>query len=120
MATLNGVVGQQTITDKTVIDSRHPAVIRIMQFKADNGIIPAGEIAALDSNGDVVSYDPASVTTEVTPIGVCTEDTDTSKDTAGRVIVHGTVVAASLLTQGSKSSAAEVEALEADTLIWSF
>ncbi|MGD9808880.1 MAG: hypothetical protein AB7E76_10715 [Deferribacterales bacterium] len=120
MATVNGVIGQQTITDKSVIDDRHPAVIRFMQFKADNGIIGAGEILALDSNGDVVSYDPASGGTEASPIGVCSSQTDTAKDTAGGVIIHGTVVGASLLTLGVKAVSAEIEALEANTLIWSF
>lgn len=120
MATVNGVIGQQTITDKRVIDDRHPAVIRFMQFKADNGIIEAGEILAFDANGDVVSCDPASGTTEATPIGVCSAQTDTSKDTAGGVIVHGTVVAESLLTLGVKAVTAEIDALEANTLIWSF
>lgn len=120
MATVNGVIGRETITDKTVIDSRHPAVTRFMQFKTDNGEIPAGEIVAMDSNGDVVSCDPASGTSENTPVGVCVNVTDTAKDTIGSVLVHGTVVASALLTKGVKSSAAEIAALEANTLIWSF
>jgi len=120
MATVNGIIGQQTITDKSVIDDRHPAVIRFMQFKADNGIIRAGEILAFNENGDVVSYDPASGSTEATPIGVCSSDIDTAKDTAGGVIIHGTVVGASLLTLGVKAATTDIAALETNTIIWSF
>lgn len=120
MATVNGVVGQQTITEKTIIDDRHPAVVRMKEFKADNGIIPAGEIVALDSDGKVVSYDPGSGSTEATPIGVCIYGIDTSKNTLGDVLVHGTVVGKSLLTLGSASVSAETAALESNTLIWSF
>lgn len=120
MATVNGVIGKQTITEKSVIDDRHPAVIRMKQFKADNGIIPAGEIVAVDASGDIVSYDPASVTTEKTPVGVCAIETDTSKDTIGNVIVHGAVVRASLLTLSAASTSAEVAALESNTIIWAF
>lgn len=120
MATVNGVVGQQTITEKTVIDDRHPAVVRLKQFKADNGVIPAGEIVALDANGDIVSYDPASGGTEATPVGVCTAETDTAKDSIGSVMVHGAAVSKSLLTKGAAASASEKTALEANTIIWAF
>jgi len=120
MATVNGIIGQATITDKSIIDDRHPAVIRFMQFKADNGVIKAGEILALDANGDTVSYDPASGGTEATPIGVCSSETDTAKDTIGSVIVHGTVVGRSLLTLDAASTSDEISALESNTLIWSF
>ncbi|ADD68995.1 hypothetical protein Dacet_2233 [Denitrovibrio acetiphilus DSM 12809] len=120
MATVNGIIGHQTVTDKSVIDDRHPAVIRFKQFKADNGTIPAGEIVALDANGYVVSYDPASAATEATPVGVCIMDTDTSKDTIGNVVVHGTVIGKNLLTNGTASKPEETAALEANTLIWSF
>ncbi|PLX68641.1 MAG: hypothetical protein C0603_05670 [Denitrovibrio sp.] len=120
MATLNGVVGQQTITDKSVIDDRHPAVARMKQFKADNGIIKSGEILALDANEDIVSFDPAAGTSEATPVGVCMADVDTEKDSIGSVLVHGTVVAKSLLTKGITASANEIATLESSTLIWSF
>jgi len=120
MAIVNGVVGQQTITEKSVIDERHPAIVRFKTFKADSGIIKAGEIIALDAGGDAVSFDPASGTSTATPIGVNAADIDTSKDTIGSVVVHGTVVAKSLLTQGSASTAGEIATLESSTLIWSF
>lgn len=120
MATVNGVVGQQTITGKTVIDDRHPAVVRLKQFKADNGVIPAGEIVAVDAGGDIVSYDPASGGSEAAPVGVCTAETDTAKDSIGSVLVDGAVVSKSLLTLGAASSAAEKAALETNTIIWAF
>jgi len=118
MATVDGIVGQETITQKTVIDGRHPAVVRNKKFKASNGVIPAGEIVAVDAGGDIVSYDPDSVTSEATPVGVCTYDIDTAKDSVGCIIVHGTVVSASLLTKGTPSLAAHITALESNTLIW--
>lgn len=120
MATVNGVVGQQTITEKRIIDDRHPALVKMMSFKADNGVIPAGEILALDSNSDIVSYDPASGGSEATPAGVCTRETDTSKDTIAGVIVHGAVVKKALLTKGETAAADEIAALESETVIWSF
>ncbi|PLX66010.1 MAG: hypothetical protein C0602_12825 [Denitrovibrio sp.] len=120
MATVNGVVGQQTITGKTVIDDRHPALVRLKKFKADNGTIPAGEIVALDASGEIVSYDPASGGTEATPVGVCIRETDTAKDTIGSVLVHGAVVAKSLLTKGTASGSNDAAALETATVIWSF
>jgi hypothetical protein len=120
MATVNGIVGQQTITGKTVIDDRHPAVVRFKEFKADNGIIKAGEIIALDASSTAVSYDPLSAGTEKTPIGVCANEIDTAKDTIGSVIVHGTVIGEALTTKGVKAVSAEVADLETNTLIWSF
>ncbi|MCD8552327.1 hypothetical protein [Seleniivibrio sp.] len=120
MATVNGVVGTQTITGKTVTDGRHPAVIRIMEFASDAGTIQAGEIIALDASGKAVSFDPAASDSTNTPVGVCTEDIDTSKDTAGSVAVHGTVMKKSLLTKGSASSAAHVASLETNAPIWVF
>ena len=120
MATVNGIVGQQTITEKTVIDDRHPAVIRLKKFKPDNGIIPAGQIVALDAAGETVSFDPDSLGTEDTPVGVCTYEVDTAKDSIGSVMVHGAVVAASLLVKGAAATASEKAELEASTVIWSF
>jgi len=118
MATVNGVICQSTLTEKSVADGVHPIVTRSKQFKADNGTIEAGEILALDSNGDVVSYNPASGGPEVTPIGVCAMSIDTSKDTLGIVIVHGTVLRKSILALGAEAAAADITALETNTQIW--
>jgi hypothetical protein len=120
MATVNGVVGTQTITGKTVTDGRHPAVIRIMEFASGTGTIKAGEIIALNASGKAVSFDPAASDTAKTPVGVCTEDIDTAVNTAGSVAVHGTVMKKSLLTQGAASSAAHITALEANAPVWVF
>lgn len=120
MATVNGIVGQQTISSKSVIDGRHPAVIRLMEFKADNGIIPAGEIIAVNADGKAVSYDPAGASPLNIPAGVCTEATDTSVNTAGSVAVHGTVMGSSLLVKGAAASASAMTALENSTSIWVF
>lgn len=120
MATVNGVVGTQTISSKSVIDGRHPAVVRLMEFLADNGTIPAGEIIALNTEGTAQSYDPAGSSPLNIPVGVCTEDTDTSKDTAGNVMVHGAVLGSSLLVLGSEASASARAALEANTPVWIF
>jgi len=119
MAIVNGVIWEQTITEKSVADGVHPIINRSKEFKADNGIIPAGEIVAIDSNGDIVSYDPASGGSEATPVGVCTYSIDTSKDTIGYVIVHGTVLKNSLTTKGSAAAANDISNLESSTIIWS-
>lgn len=120
MATVNGIVGQQTITSKTVVDGRHPAIVRLMEFKADNGIIPAGEIIAIGADGEAVSYDPAGASPLNVPVGVCTEDTDTSVNTAGTVAVHGTVMGSSLLVKNAAASASAMTALENSASIWVF
>jgi hypothetical protein len=120
MATISGIVGQQTITSKSVIDARHPAVVRLMEFKANSGIIPAGEIMAVGSDGKAVSYDPAGVSPLNLPVGICTEDTDTAVNTAGSVAVHGTVMGKSLLVKGETASASEMADLESNTSIWIF
>jgi len=120
MSIVNGVVGQQTLTGKTVIDDRHPAVVCFKKFKQDNGIIPAGEIVAADTNGDMVSYDPLAADSTNTPKGVCTQETDTSKNTISGVMIHGAVVAKALLTKGAAATAGEISDLESNTVIWSF
>ena len=120
MATVNGVVGTQTITGKTVADGRHPAVVRLMEFEADAGTIPAGEIIAKSAAGKAVSYDPAGASPLNIPVGVCTEDTDTAVNTAGSVAVHGTVLGASLLVKGVAANSAQMNDLEANTSIWIF
>ncbi|TCK58200.1 head decoration protein [Seleniivibrio woodruffii] len=118
MATVNGVVGTQTITGKTVTDGRHPAVIRTMEFASGAGIIRAGEIIALSTAGKAVSFDPAASDSKKTPVGVCIQDIDTAKDTAGSVAVHGTVMKKSLTVKGTEASSADIAALEANTPVW--
>jgi len=120
MAKANGVLGRETITSKRIIDDRHPAVIRFKEFKEDNGIIKSGELVALDTNNDVVLYDPSGAAPEDTPVGVCVEDIDTAKETIGSVMVHGTVVKSSLTTKGLKSDDADINKLEEKTAIWAF
>jgi len=120
MATFNGVVGTQIISSKSVIDGRHPAVVRIMEFLTENGVIPAGEIIAFDSDGKAVSYDPTGTAPLNAPIGVCTEEIDTAKDSAGNVLVHGCVLASSLLTLGTASTVSHKAALESAKPIWIF
>lgn len=118
MATFNGVVGQQTISYKTVADGNHPAVIRMVEFLSDNGTIKAGEIIAYDTNGKAVSYDPAAVDSKNIPVGVLTEDIDTTTDTAGMMAVHGTLVRAAITVKGASASDANISALESKIPVW--
>lgn len=118
MATFNAVVGQQTITSKTVADGTHPAVIRIMEFLSSNGTISAGEIIAFDASGKAVSFDPAASDSKNVPVGALVEDIDTAKDTAGLVAVHGTLVRKALTVKGVSASDAEIKTLESALPVW--
>lgn len=118
MATVNGIVGQQTISSKTVADGNHPAVIRIVEFPANNGTLKAGEVIAINAAGKAVSYDPAASDSVKTPVGVLTEDIDTAKDTAGFIAVHGTIVRKALTVKGASISDAQVKSLETSIPVW--
>ena len=120
MATVNGVVGTQVVSGKTTVVGEHPAVIRTLPFKADNGTLEAGTIVAINATGTYEGYDPDATEGSplLTPVGVLTMAIDTTKDTVGNVLVHGTVVKASLLKLGSAAADADVIALETAVAVW--
>ncbi len=119
MATVNGKVAIWTLEGKNTVVGEHPAVIRSLPFKADNGTLEAGTIVAINDADTCEGYDPNATEGSplLTPVGVLTMAIDTTTDTVGNVLVHGTVVA-SLLTLGEPSVDADVTALEAAVAVW--
>jgi hypothetical protein len=118
MAGINGVLGTQTFTEKTVVSDNHPPVVRNMEALADNGTIEAGTILSKNADGKIISCDfTASDGTEI-PAGVLVQTIDTSADTMALVLVHGTVVRAALMSAGEASADAQVSALESALKIW--
>lgn len=120
MAKFNGVVDRKEISSEGVIDGRHPAVVKVMPFKSNNGNIGAGEIIALDENGKADFYDADGTDELKKPVGVVIFSVDTEKDSLGSVLVHGTVIRSALKNNGTKADAGAVNALESNTLIWTF
>lgn len=109
----NATLGTQTFTDKQIIDQAHPAIIRSLKVKANNGILSAGLIVAKDSAGDLVAYDSAGASPINTPVGVVTISCDTTKEGVAATLLHGTVVSANLLEGSSAAGATEIAALQA-------
>ncbi|GAB1536605.1 hypothetical protein ADMFC3_22360 [Geovibrio sp. ADMFC3] len=120
MAKFDGVIDRREIGSEGVIDGRHPAVVKVMPFKQDNGKIAAGEIIALGADGKADFYDSADAGTLAVPVGVTIFPVDTGKDSLGSVLVHGTVIRSALKNEGIKADAAAVKALETNTNIWTF
>ncbi|WP_022852032.1 hypothetical protein [Limisalsivibrio acetivorans] len=123
MAKFDAVVNRQTVDSAEILDGRHPAVVRVMEFKADSGEVPAGEIVAKDALGLISSYDPDAVSANATlavPVGVNLFPVDTAKDSLGNVVVHGTVIRSSLKTEGAEAADVDKDTLEQNTQIWAF
>ncbi|MBI4691706.1 MAG: head decoration protein [Nitrospirae bacterium] len=106
-------LGTQSFTEKQIVDATHPAVMQAMKVKADQGDLALGLLIAKNGNGDVVPYDPAGLPPLNVVVGVLTIKVDTTKETVGVVLRHGTVVKDSLLTGASASSADDIVKLEA-------
>lgn len=112
----NAVLGTQNFTEKQIIDGTHQGIIKSMALKADNGELVAGLLVAKDNNGDIVAYDPGGVSPVDTVVGVLVTKADTTKETNGRVLKHGTVVRAQLTVDDGTPAApddADIANLEA-------
>lgn len=120
MAKFDGVIDRRDMGSAGIIDGRHPAVVKVMPFKADNGKIEAGEIVALNADGRADFYDAQDEGTLSVPVGVSIFTVDTGKDSLGSVLVHGTVIRSALKNGGAKAETAAVKALETNTQIWAF
>ncbi|MBI3584204.1 MAG: hypothetical protein HY096_09705 [Nitrospinae bacterium] len=105
-------LGAQSFTEKQVVDATHPAVILTMKVKANQGELAVGLIVAKDGNGDIVSYDSAGASPLNTPVGVLTMKVDSTKETVGNVLRHGTTVKSSLLVGTAAPSASDLTKLE--------
>lgn len=107
----NATLGTQTFADRQIIDQTHPPVILSLKTKANNGVLTAGLIVAKDANGDLVAYDPAGLSPINAPVAVVTITCDTAQESMAAVLVHGTVVAANLLTGANPAGATDLAAL---------
>jgi hypothetical protein len=120
MAGINGVVGTQNFTTKTVVTDAHPAVIKSVEMLADNGAFEAGTIMAKNGADKCVAFDPVAVDGTQNPIGVLVNDIDTAVDTIGDIVVHGTVLRKALMTGSTVSTDAEAATLESNLDIWTY
>jgi hypothetical protein len=123
MAKFDAVIDRQSMGSAGIIDGRHPAVVKVLEFRADNGTVEAGEILAFGADGLIDFYDSEAVSANATlavPTGINLFDVDTEKDSLGSVVLHGTVIRSALKNMGEKAEDADVQALEENTLIWAF
>lgn len=104
---INANLGTQTFIEKNILDPLHPAIIRTMDAKANNGTLVQGLIVAKDSNGDIVAYDPVGADPLNDPIGILIKGIDTTKDTLANVLRHGTVVKAEVILGDGSSDPAD-------------
>jgi len=102
----------------------HPCVTLPMKVKANQGVLKKGLIVGKDANGEIVPYNPNAKDTngnplpESTPVGVLSQDIDTSVDTVAVVIVHGTVYRERVFrADGNALTDTDVQKL-ADLTIW--
>ena len=116
--TINGNLGSTTFKKvEKVYSDIHPPVILTMEAKASQGTLARGTIVAKDANGLIVPYAPAATDTTATPVGVLTEDVDTTAETSVNVLVHGIVYDARLIVSGGSVAAADLDKLASIT-IW--
>ena len=100
--------------EDTVVSGHHSPIYKTKKVKTGQGVLDAGLIVAVDSNGEVVPYDPAGTAPVNEPVGVLVERCDTSKEDAAVVLVHGTVFRDRLKkADGSALTADDEKALEA-------
>jgi len=109
----NAVTRTETLVPKLIIDPVHPPVVRGCTFKANNGVLEAGTIIAVDANRDYVAYDASASDTTKEPKGVLDEDIDTSKQTVGRVLLHGVAVRENVKTKAGAATQDDIDALAA-------
>lgn len=106
-------LGTITIDYSSVVTTTHPPVIKTMEAKPANGILPMGLLVAKDGDGLIDTYDPADLATLATCVGVLTRELDTTTDDAAAVIVHGTVVHELLKVGAGVPDADDLAALDA-------
>jgi hypothetical protein len=118
MATQNGILGGLSFVEVQVLAEGHPAVVRSWTVKASQGTLAPGQLVAIDSTGLAVAYNPAYVPGQNDPPapvlrGVALRATDTAKEAAVDIVVHGTVVKKTLcLAAGATPAAAVLDALD--------
>lgn len=104
-------------TDSTVVDDRHPAVIRTLGLADHEADIIEGTIVAKNGASAIVAYNPAGEAPLNIPVGVLVR-TAYAGDEAGDVIVHGCVFAEALLTGASAATTTDMTALETNVAVY--
>ena len=98
-----------TLGGATILDATHPPIIKNRTIKANQGILARGLVLAESVDGDV-PYDPSGQTPPP-PIGILPVEVDTTKETVGPALRHGTVVWENVLVGSGAPDAADIKKL---------
>ncbi len=109
----NAKTNSVSLGSATIIDPTHPPIIKNGDIKANQGTLARGLVVALDADSKYVPYDPAGLAPLNAPKGILTEEVDTTKETAGPVLKHGTAVWANVLVGAGAPAAADIAKLNA-------
>lgn len=95
---ISGDIGVYTFKSwsKIVNSGAHPPILKLITFKANQGLLPAGLLVALDADGLGVPYNPDASDETLTPetltgtingtvSGTCTIDQDPDPDLTGTI-----------------------------------
>jgi len=87
-------IGEMTMeTGNSILGGQHPPVVRRGAVLADQGELPAGCIIGRDGDGKII---PAAAAGDA--VGVLIETLDTTTQTSGNYVPHGSVVEKNLKT----------------------
>lgn len=112
---INGKIGEITVKEAQVIaDTQHPPIIVSRILKANQGVLEAGSIIAVDNTGNLVFYDPSKTSHQ--PVGILANIVDTDRQQIANLIVHGTVVKEALKVKTGNIDQTVIEKLEAKTI----
>lgn len=116
---INGALGTFSYDDVRARGTGHSPVIVTGSFAADQGVLPLGLLLAREADGDYAPYNPAGSAPLNVVAGVLDEDLDTTKSTAGLVIIHGSALLQHLkvgATAKEAPDATEIAALRTATI----
>jgi hypothetical protein len=111
--TITSKIATMNYDDQRARGSAHPPVIVSGTFAADDGIYPTGLLLARAADGSYAPYDPDGVAPLNACVGVLDAEIDTSKTTAGLVVIHGSVVRTTLKVGATDQSAPSTDQLDA-------
>ncbi len=111
---MNAKIGSVSPSSKSIDAGIHPGVLETRAAAAAEDILPAGELAAFNADGNVIQYDPEGVAPANAVVGVIMEAVDTAAETPDTVLmVHGTPRRDALTVKGAAADAAAIAALRA-------
>ena len=109
---MDAKIAEYNTTPSRVVSAQHDPIIQSMSALADNGTLVEGLIVAKDAAGEIVAYDPAGAGTVLEPVGVLTQELDTTADTSASVLRHGTVNTELLVAVDTDPDEADLALLE--------